>query len=106
VSVNVETGRRDRALTVPKDALFDVSGDTGQVLAVRGGIVERVTVRVGLRGLTLTEVVSGLAAGDRVLADGRDAAPEGRRVRLAELALPAPAADNGAARREPPFRFE
>lgn len=105
VSVNVETARHDRALTVPNDALFDVSGETAHVLAVRDGIVERVAVQLGLRGLSLTEVVSGLAAGDRVLAGGGGVAAEGERVRVTEQALPVPVADDNAARRELPFRF-
>lgn len=106
VSVNVETARRDQTLTVPNDALFDVSGDTAYVLAVRDGIVERVAVRVGLRGLTLSEIVSGLAAGEQVLAGGRDVAPEGGRVRVAEQALPVAVTGDDAVRRELPFRFE
>ena len=38
-----------------------------EVLAVREGRVERVTVRTGLRGLGRVEVLEGLSAGDFVL---------------------------------------
>lgn len=85
VSVNIETGRRERALVLPNDALFAREGSRGEALRVKGGRVERVAVRLGLRGTGLSEVVEGLEPGDRVLAA---AAEEGRRVRLRERPLP------------------
>jgi HlyD family secretion protein len=100
VSVNVQTGRRERALVVPNDALFEVAGDAARVLAVRDGRVEPVAIRLGLRGLTATEVVAGLGAGDRVLAGSRAAAADGQRVRVIEQAFPTPAPAEAATRRE------
>lgn len=85
VSVNIETGRRERALVLPNDALFAREGSRGEALRVKGGRVERVAVRLGLRGTGLSEVVEGLEPGDRVLAA---AAEEDRRVRLRERPLP------------------
>lgn len=85
VSVNIETGRRARALVLPNDALFAREGSRGEALRVKGGRVERVAVRLGLRGTGFSEVVEGLEPGDRVLAA---AAQEGRRVRLRERPLP------------------
>lgn len=85
VSVNIETGRRERALVLPNDALFAREGSRGEALRVKGGRVERVTVRLGLRGIGLSEVVEGLEPGDRVLAAAEE---EGRRVRLRERPLP------------------
>ncbi|MCB1845675.1 MAG: efflux RND transporter periplasmic adaptor subunit [Halioglobus sp.] len=67
VSVNVETGRRERALAVPNDALLDVVANRAEVLLVRDGRVQRTDVRLGLTGLTLTEVIAGLRPGDTVL---------------------------------------
>nr|PZN62824.1 MAG: efflux RND transporter periplasmic adaptor subunit [Pseudomonadota bacterium] len=83
VTVNIETGRRDAALVVPNDALLpaDAQGRRA-VLAVRDGRVVRVPVATGLRSVTMTEITSGLAAGDEVLADGaRGGIAEGARVR-------------------------
>lgn len=85
VSVNIETGRRARALVLPNDALFAREGSRGEAMRVKGGRVERVAVRLGLRGTGLSEVVEGLEPGDRVLAA---AAEEGHRVRLRERPLP------------------
>jgi len=68
VSVNIETARRDRALTIPNDAIL-TSADGAYVLVLRDGKAERVRIEVGLRGLTLSEVAAGLDAGDLVLAD-------------------------------------
>lgn len=86
VSVSIQTGRREQALVIANDALRARQGERAEVLRVRDGRVEPVTVRLGLRGTTLSEVLEGLAAGDRVLAA---AAAPGARVRLREQALPA-----------------
>lgn len=85
VSVNVETGTRERALVVPNDALHGSDGVTAWVAAVREGRVERVTVRLGLRGSDRTEV-SGIEAGELVLAGEQAASlPDGERVRVSEV---------------------
>ena len=84
VSVNIETGRRDRALVVPNDALATVVGDRATVLRVTAGKAQRVPVRLGLRGLAMSEVLSGLQAGDMVLADAGAGIADGSRVRPKE----------------------
>lgn len=106
VSVSVETGRRPAALAVPNDAIRETSPGVATVLAVRDGRVHAVPVTPGLRGLAATEIVSGLAAGDRVLADAVNAAvTEGARVRVERR--DAPAGDGaGATRRELPVSFD
>lgn len=86
VSVNIEAARRDSALAIPNDALLVGTDRRTTVLAVRNGRAERVPVELGLRSLTLSEVVGGLVAGDVVLADPTVAA--GRRVRAAVQAQP------------------
>lgn len=85
VSVNIETDRRDQALVLPNDALRSGDGSAAQVLRVRDGVVERVDVRLGLRGTAMSEVTDGLAAGDQVLIDD---AEEGQRVRVHEQPIP------------------
>jgi HlyD family secretion protein len=104
VTVNVETGRRDRALVVPNDALLQQPDGTRVVLAVRQGRLTRVPVRLGLRSLAMSEVVDGVAAGDEVLAGAAALADlsEGDRVRVGLEALPVEA---GATRRELPVNF-
>ncbi|HLT91464.1 MAG TPA: efflux RND transporter periplasmic adaptor subunit [Woeseiaceae bacterium] len=97
VSVSVETARRERALVVPNDALLDRAADRAHVLAVRDGRVRRTAVRLGLRGLTLTEVLSGLEAGDRVLLlRSAEGVAEGDRVRVVEEAMPTGESDRPA----------
>ena len=72
ITATVETGRRDSALAIPNDALLDAAPGSAQaaVLRVREGRVQRVPVQLGLRGLAMTEVLDGLAAGDEVVAAG------------------------------------
>ena len=106
VSVSVETGRRAAAVAVPNDAIREASPGIATVLAVRDGHARAVPVTLGLRGLAATEVLSGLAAGDRVLADAGSAAVEdGARVRVERRAAPADASA-GATRRELPVSLD
>ena len=86
LSVEVETGRRERTLVVPMEALDGGhGGSAATVHVVHDGRVEARALRLGLRTLEAAEVLEGLAAGDVVLLGP---APEpGRRVR----------ADTGAA---------
>lgn len=80
VSVDIETGRRERARAIPADALRRVDGDRAMVLAVRDGRVVEVPVRIGLRGLGQVEVREGLDTGELVLPGNAAVAP-GERVR-------------------------
>lgn len=79
VSVDIRTGRRERALVLPNDALHNRRGTQAQVLRVTRGKVERVPVELGMRGTGLTEITAGLEVGDKVLIDK---AEEGQRIRL------------------------
>lgn len=102
VSVNVETGRRERAIVVPNDALVASDGNQAALWLVVDGRAVRRQVRLGLRGLTQTEVTAGLQAGDRVLADGQAALEPGDRVRIVPTAvIPDP-----ATRKELPVKLD
>lgn len=82
VSVNVETAKRARALAIPNDALSSIKGDKAVVLMVRDGKIQRQQITLGLRGLAMSEVKSGLSEGDQVLADAESSLEDGTRVRL------------------------
>jgi len=101
VSVNVRTGARDQTLAVPNDALATHPDGQVSVLRVSAGKVARTSVSLGLQGLVMTEVVAGLASGDQVLVNGETDLPDGRRVRVTDLALPLPAVDRAGARQVP-----
>jgi len=81
VTVNVETGRRDKALVVPNDALEGVNVQKAQVWRFNDGRVQRVQVALGLRGLAMTEVISGLASGDWIVTNADASLVDGGRVR-------------------------
>jgi HlyD family secretion protein len=87
VSVNVDVGRRERALVVPSEAVRDPTGEPW-VLAVSGGRAVRRPVRLGLRGDALVEVVEGLAEGDAAIAPIAGWVEPGSRVRVRRLELP------------------
>lgn len=109
VTVSIDTGSRDHALAVPNDALLNAGAgaDGAEVLRVRAGRVQRTPVRLGLRGLAMSEVVEGLDAGDRVLAAGAlDPAQlpkDGSRIRIE--GQPPPEAGN-ATRGELPVKLD
>jgi HlyD family secretion protein len=68
LSVQVSTGRRERALTLPATAVIGPGLEARVRRIVDGRVAER-PVRTGLRTLERVEIVEGLAAGDTVLAD-------------------------------------
>ena len=105
VSVNIETGRREQTLAVPNDALTSVQGDQAQLLLLRDGKVQRQRVTLGLRGLAMSEVLDGLSAGDRVLADATALLADGTRVRFTEQPAPLANSSDAATRNEPPVNF-
>ncbi len=88
VSVNIETDRRAKAVVVPNDALANVKKDNADVLLLRNGQVQRQQVRLGLRGLSASEVLSGLSAGDEILVDATASLADGARVRTVQQAAP------------------
>ena len=82
LSVEVETGRRERTLVVPLSAVrAQADPAAASVLAVADGRTQERKVRLGLRTLDAVEVLEGLSAGDRVLLKGTFA--PGERVRVA-----------------------
>ena len=81
LSVEVETGRRARALLLPLRALRTQSaGESATVLVADSGRAQVRTVRLGLRSLSAVEVLEGLAEGDEVLLGGTVKA--GDRIRV------------------------
>ena len=66
VSIDIGIARKDRALTAPLDALRE-AGSQRSVQVVRDGRVQSVPIETGVRGSSRFEIMSGVAAGDRVL---------------------------------------
>ena len=102
VSVNVETGRRARAIVVPNDALAVTDGQHAALWLVANGRATRRQVQLGLRGLTQTEVTAGVQAGDWILADAQAALAQGDRVRVVPTGLTV----NAATRKELPVKLD
>ena len=80
ITANIETGHSADALAVPNDALFDIRDNRARAWIVENGRVRQAEVTLGLRGLALTQVLTGIAPGDWVL-NGADVQP-GDRVRV------------------------
>lgn len=102
ISVNVETGRRDRTLVVPNDVFVATSGDNATVWVVEDGRAVRRQVQLGLRGLIQTEVATGLRAGDWVLTANSANLADGDRVRVVATSL----SIDPATRKELPVKLD
>ena len=107
VSVNIETGKREQALVIPNDALSSIQSNKAVVLLLRDGKIQRQQVILGLRGLAMSEVISGLSAGDHVLADAESSLADGTRVRLKlQKTAFSNYANNANSKNELPVKFD
>lgn len=84
VSVNIETARRNQALVIHNDAVFDIQGNNASVWVVRDNTLYRQAIQMGLKSATQVEVVKGLKVGDQVLQDPAQGQAE-RRVRTEQV---------------------
>ncbi|WP_417518346.1 efflux RND transporter periplasmic adaptor subunit [Marinobacter sp.] len=80
VSANIIAAERERALVLPNDYLRFDSSQQPQVFRWQNGEVSAAEVQLGLRNMTHSEVVSGLAEGDVVVE--ADTLSDGQRVRV------------------------
>ena len=82
VSIDIGVGRKERALTVPSEAVRE-SGNSQTVQVVRDGTARSVKVEIGIRTGSRSEILSGIAEGDTVvLTRGID---DGARVHALEV---------------------
>jgi HlyD family secretion protein len=78
-SARLVLAEADQALLVPREAIVTRDGQR-MVLKVTGDTVTPVAVVEGLTDGRVVAIVSGLAAGDQVLADARRQLPADARV--------------------------
>ena len=85
VSVEIEVARKPAALAVPSDAVHDADSAQPWVWALDAhSRVRRTPVTLGVRSATRVEVLTGLAAGARVVAVAAPSVQVGQRVRAAQ----------------------
>lgn len=101
-TVTFYTDRRSDTISVPTEAILTGADDEQYVFVVdtyaEGDTAVRVTVETGLVSNTDTEILSGLAEGDRVVVKGQSYLSDGAAVRIVtgEDDLPADTADTAA----------
>ena len=101
-TVTFYTDRRSDTISVPTEAILTGADDEQYVFVVdtyaEGDTAVRVTVETGLVSNTDTEILSGLADGDRVVVKGQSYLSDGAAVRIVtgEDDLPADTADTAA----------
>ncbi|NLY13638.1 MAG: efflux RND transporter periplasmic adaptor subunit [Gammaproteobacteria bacterium] len=80
VSANIIAAKRERTLVLPNDYLLTNSAGQTQVLRWQDGTVSALDVQLGLRNMTHSEILSGLAEGDVVVQAGK--VSDGQRARV------------------------
>lgn len=101
-TVTFYTDRRSDTISVPTEAILTGADDEQYVFVVdtyaEGDTAVRVTVETGLVNNTDTEILSGLAEGDRVVVKGQSYLSDGAAVRIVtgEDDLPGDTADTAA----------
>lgn len=90
--LNIVYDERDAALTVPRIALIEGSGESA-VFVVENGKAVRKVLQLGYINGEYAEVLGGLEAGEQVITQGRVAVRDGAEVEVlnAPAATPAPA---------------
>lgn len=83
LSVRVLLDKRDKVLGVARGSFVDEGGGS-YAYVVRGGVAEKVAVKLGARSLERVEVISGLSVGDRVVISGTDNFKGADRVLIAD----------------------
>lgn len=85
-TVHLELGERPDALVVPESALVYDAGGSFVWRVTDEGTASRVAVEVGTRQAGKAEILTGLAAGDRIVSAGTNKVAPGRPVRSSETA--------------------
>jgi HlyD family secretion protein len=80
VSVEIITAQEPNAIKIPTDAVRRDANGAVYALVSRDGRAEKISLTLGLHGIGSTQVVKGLAAGDRVITP-TTSADDGDRVR-------------------------
>ena len=80
VEAHLQLWHSDRALQVPSGAVFR-RGNGWAVFRVQGDSAGLVSVKIGHRGESAIEILSGLAAGDQVIVHPGDRVKDGVRVK-------------------------
>jgi HlyD family secretion protein len=83
LSVRVLLDKRDKVLGVARGSFVDEGGGSFAYV-VRGGVAEKVAVKLGARSLERVEIISGLSVGDRVVISGADNFKGADRVLIAD----------------------
>ncbi|MGE5252906.1 MAG: efflux RND transporter periplasmic adaptor subunit [Planctomycetaceae bacterium] len=87
VQGRILTGKRGGVLNIPRAALlrWDVAGKKGEVFVVHEKVAQRRSVQTGTILGDRVEIISGIAAGDRVVTRGGFNVKEGDRVNVTRI---------------------
>ena len=89
VSVDIEVARHENAIAAPASAVHDIGGKSPWVMKVVKGQARKQPVKLGARGGSQVEILSGLEPGDVVVSTPATGLAEGKRVRAKAGSAPA-----------------
>lgn len=89
--VQVDLGRRDDAVTIPRQALAEERGGAQYVWVVKGDAAHKQNLTLGLQGRQRVEVLSGLNGGEDIVLRGGEKLKEGDKVNVQNFDSTAPA---------------
>ena len=78
--VQVDLGRRDDAVTIPRQTLVQQRGGANYVWVIKENIAHQQNLTLGLQGRNRVEVLSGLQGGEAVVLRGGEKLKEGEKV--------------------------
>ncbi len=81
VRVRITTASKEKALCIPRTALFRGPGKSWGIFVIREGRVEEVAVTPGMQNPDWVEILEGLAPGDEVILAPEESLRPGLRVR-------------------------
>jgi len=81
VRVHITTARKEKALAIPRTALFRGPGNRWKVFVIRQGRIEEIAVVPGMQNPELVEILEGLAPGEEIVLAPEDTLRPGLRVR-------------------------
>ena len=69
-------------VVVPRDAILDLTENSGRVFVANGGVAEERKVKVGLSTVYQAEIASGVSAGDAIVTIGQTQLQDKDKIQL------------------------
>jgi HlyD family secretion protein len=93
VQVAVTAATAKDAVLVPKNSVVESESGSFVLLAGKDGLAHQISVQLGLRGPSETQIIKGVSAGDSVVVTGAYSIPDKTKIKI-EAPVPAESTDD------------